>query len=1233
MPRFKLHLLGSPRVVGDAGILVELPLGKPLAALAYVALEPASASRVRLAGMLWPGAPAPRARASIRQALWFIRKQTVQEVLVEANDRLSLNPDVIDLDVHRLASALDGGRLDAALALWSTGLLDGFTVPDAQPWLTWADDVKSRWEARVGRAFEAKARESHGAQRVRWLHRAIGVRSYRPETWHALASVLIDQRDIEGASEALDGLRRVAEHEDRQLVQAAEDRLRLLRRSVYGDPEERLVPDFVGRSTEFSVLMASWRDVLSRRSRVVGLLGPHGMGKTALADEAVRHALLDEANVVEVRGTRTEVDMELGVVGSVAAELLKRPGAAGISPGSGQVLRALVPSGGEFAEVVPRTTMVADALGDLMDAVSQEAPVVLLIDDAHWMDKPSGMVLLRAVRQLHGARVLMLWTCTTGGSQGHGARAIEHAAEDDLATLVKLGPLRKSEIAEMITLLLSERDAGRIDELSDQLHLATGGWPLHLVELLRDLRDRGLVARDRSGNWTLDDDVLQGMQPPSASLPEALEQRVHGLSHDARRLGVLLSDRAGAIAPEELRSLAPAHPERVDRAVAELLRRGLVRWTRDDRVRLAHELLGQAFSSAAAAPESDAVPERSRAKSMVAVSLVSAVLIALATLAQRSSATPDDLPFGGGTIWLRDAVGFHSVTYRGGESAWEWGDTVRIPAGFHARGHPQRSSEGSYVLVGAVASDSESALDAAIVRDGEVQQVFSSEGDDLLQAVDPSVQAGILSVQHPDTTQFRHMLVRINLDQDGDTAVLATGTASYGGTAWSATGERLLVHVDAPWDTLLITDPGGRRLGVLPSPHKEASATSPCGPDQVLVETRPPAALPEFWIWKGDWAEAVRINLRLLPATTPTCSPDGSAVVYLHRHEERTTLVLDPLDGGPLAQLDIPAMGISHTMWAQPAQPAPTALRITGAAREMARGERRRLSSEVLGRDGEPLVRAVTWSSSDPTVVSVGSGGLATANRPGRVVVRGTVDGWLAGEVTITVNRRALDDRLALTDSFTTLDSLRWVPLGSGELRPVRVDGEPALLLGGDGLYADGIGSVDGFDLTLGGRLEAVFWMDPFRRTDRNRITLCLHDGAVSEPPGEYEAWRLDQRACVRWPADEGFDFDPASIALSTGAQPLGAIAVDTLLGTSRWNRLGLEVQPDGKVSAIIGDSVVATHPVRLVNDSDATWHAVVIGHSVDNRLLLRDLSLWTSPTKTAEASTGGRTSPEPPRK
>ncbi|MFG0251293.1 MAG: ATP-binding protein, partial [Phycisphaerales bacterium JB038] len=766
MPRFELRVLGSPQIVDHHGKTVDLPLGKPLAALCFLAVEPTAVRRSDLARLLWPSSPEARARASIRQALWLIRKHTDPDIVTESNGSLEVNPTILATDLAAFESKLASGHLDDALALWSGGPFVGFAIPDAPAWLNWADGVRARWETHLGRALEDRAAATTGPEHVEWLARAVGVRPYRAEAWLGLVEAHVQLRDLDGAEAALTQLRSVGDPEDHELVAEAEARIRLLRRSAYDDPSDRLVPEFVGRSREFAELMAAWRSARSGRPRVVGITGPAGMGKSALAAETVRHCEADDGEVVEVQAVRTEARLEYGVCSSLIAELLRRRGAAGTSAASAEVLKSLVPSESSSPPVSsPRATVLADAFADLLAAVAHEAPLVLLVEDAHWIDPASATVLLRAVRSLRETPVLMLWTCRAEGTENTGLPALVDSASSGNAVVLALPPLGASEVAEMVALMLSNDEPGTFDELAERLYRRSNGVPLHIVELLQDLRDRGTIEVDRHGRWELTEDPGTALEH-ALTLEETQGDRVERLSRHARRLGLLLAQTTTPLSVEALQLRSALSVEECTRALGQLFARDLTRWTRDDRVILAHDSLRTAFEA-----DSGSSPPSGSRRSWKWWSAAAGVLLVLGGgWAVRGGATDErPLAYGGGTLMLRGADSILLL-----QPGAEPGEMRRIgsravpdelgvaTAAFHR--------SGDLWMGGSTLSNAVDPPAGVIWNGSRLDTLLAVPGDAAVRIVRPQGDAVLLLVQHPDTSTYRTMVVRSDM-VDRDTVV------------------------------------------------------------------------------------------------------------------------------------------------------------------------------------------------------------------------------------------------------------------------------------------------------------------------------------------------------------------------------------------------------------------------------------------------------------------------------
>ncbi len=1218
-PPFHLHLLGSPRVEGPEGA-VDLALGKPLAVLCYLALEP-SVRRSDVARVLWPSSTPARAKASVRQAIWLLRKQTRPDVLIDEDRELQLNREQIHVDLDDFDADLRAGRLKDALARWDGGPLRGLSVPDAPPWITWADDVRSRWEASFGTALEERAAVAEPAARPEWLEAAVEVRPHRVPVWVELVQAWVDLREGDKAEEALARLRTAADSDDRAFVEDAEERVRLLRRSAYGDPSERLAPDFVGRSREFSALMTGWRRTLGGRTGFWALVGPAGIGKSALAAEVIRHVGLDGGTLVEAQAVLAEQELDFGVVATLVSDLLRRPGAAGTSPGSSNVLKSLVPSKSDGGRQAVRPTALADALADLLGAVSHESPLLLVVDDAHWMDRSSALVLLRAIRQLDHADVMMVWTCRSADDDGASPalEAIEAAREQDLVTVLGLAPLAEGEVREMITLLLAGNDPAQLETLVGRIHLASGGSPLHIIETLRGLRDQGLLGLDSKARWTLAEDAAETVLDHSPSLLSVLNRRLDELSPDARRVAAALAEEGGARSPDFLQSYRFAEPTEVGPALTELLERGVVRWTRDDRLDFSHGTLAKALLELqrrehAGSPEVVEPPPVSKRKRPTVIWALPAVALVVLIIALMPPAEPEAAPFGGGTIWIRAESGFVPARYVGGDDPWVYGDPVDDIAGvvvqvvrddLGAPGEPP-------VVGGYTAGDLASAPEAVLIRGDRVDTVAATVGDDAVRDLSPTGRAALANLQHPDTFDYRQTVVRIDLAPPYAQRVLLEGPIGYISTDWSADGRYIAAIANAAQDSIIIADPAGRRVAATAFPEDQGALLEFCGSDAVIVGAVPEGELTRYWRWDFLVDAMSTLETSLEPLQQPACSPDGSVLVYLHDAPMGAQLILEDWTGTILDRTVLPFGGASSLRWGSPGS-GPDGVQLVTPPQTLARGQRVQFEAAAYAADGSPMDRNVTWASSAPGIASVDALGRVTANRAGETTVVARVDGWLTDSVGIVVTNDAVAEALVLSDSFPRLDPSRWHLLGDPQPRPVVDDeGRPSLYLNGDGRFHDGIASVEAFDLRTGGTLEATFRMtNPFHRRDRNRIGLCLRDGEPGDDPSNLIDWTERQGACVVWPTGHGVDFRPDAIQLSAGNSPVGAITSDSLLRTERWQRMAIQIRADGVVSATVNDSVVGVHPLRLRNDSTVRWHAVVEGHSVGNELLMRDLTLW----------------------
>src|SRR4051812_40519057 len=174
--------------------------------------------------------------------------------------------------------------------------------------------------------------------------------------------------------------------------------------SVQGAPNSELI----GRKSEAEVL-DSLIDRLQLEGAAVLISGMAGIGKSALLDYTHRRA--DAAGVQALVTVGVESEAEFAFAG---LHQLLRPIVNLVKRLPDPQRRALEAAFGMSDEVEPDPFHVALAAHQLVSQAAALSPTILLVDDAHWLDRSTLDVLSFIARRLEGERVALVATMRDG---------------------------------------------------------------------------------------------------------------------------------------------------------------------------------------------------------------------------------------------------------------------------------------------------------------------------------------------------------------------------------------------------------------------------------------------------------------------------------------------------------------------------------------------------------------------------------------------------------------------------------------------------------------------------------------------------------------------------------------------------------------------------------------------------------------------------------------------------
>jgi class 3 adenylate cyclase/tetratricopeptide (TPR) repeat protein len=329
---------------------------------------------------------------------------------------------------------------------------------------------------------------------------------------------------------------------------------------------------FVGRTPHLEQLHSMLKEAEHGRLRVALLSGEAGIGKTRLATELSRDCHDRGLTVLYGR-----CDEDLGLAYQPWIELLGHlvthaPGPlltahAGVHGGElcrlTPQLKSRVPALASPTQSDPDTErylLFGAAVGLLAEAAVDTA-AVLVLDDLHWADKSTLLLLKHLIGAAPTARVLVVGTYRdTDLSSSHPLAAIlADLRREQCVERIELAGLADYELVGMLESLTGHvLDADGVG-LAHALGRETDGNPFFAMEILRHLAETGVAFQRDDGHWTIA--TGPGELGIPQSIREVVGQRVRRLGERATRVLALAAVVGRDFDLDVLMEIAGVDPE------------------------------------------------------------------------------------------------------------------------------------------------------------------------------------------------------------------------------------------------------------------------------------------------------------------------------------------------------------------------------------------------------------------------------------------------------------------------------------------------------------------------------------------------------------------------------------------------------------------------------------------------------------------------------------------------
>jgi DNA-binding SARP family transcriptional activator len=480
-----LRALGTAEI--DTGTVVLTPSQEIVfAAALYLIVERGKpVSRNRLASLLWPTVAEAARGHRLRQAIHQLKK---------LGFAIDANRDVLQCPENGAQSDISSFS-DKDFPLYEKRgfeFLPGYNPSFSEPFQDWVDAARQREHSTLTQTFLSMLQLARDCGKWGEVERISGhclsLDAYNEAAVLARAEAYAMRGQKARAVSMLDQhIRELGPRNPALAIPATILRKRVLQHSAQGSPNSFSdnEPGFIGRELEIETLTLFLAAAQEGRGAGCLIVGEPGIGKTRLSSEIAQFAKLQGVSVERVGCKRADMHQPLSVFVALIPGLRELPGALGCDQKSLHWLKRLtefdtsadgLPTRGE--ESATLYTNLRSAVIDLLDAVSEERCLLVIVEDIQWLDPASAKLFAKILEWTSTKKIFFVFNSRQTTS------LLTESLSSQQLSLIRLEPLAAAEAATLIKGFLPADNASEPRDFS-WLIQAGDGNPYFLQELTK----------------------------------------------------------------------------------------------------------------------------------------------------------------------------------------------------------------------------------------------------------------------------------------------------------------------------------------------------------------------------------------------------------------------------------------------------------------------------------------------------------------------------------------------------------------------------------------------------------------------------------------------------------------------------------------------------------------------------------------------------------------------------